>query len=105
MNTEMPKISQQQMLVEVEMSNGKPFLIKFIAAEDGRLCVIARAMYGGQKREAHAKPFVEKRKHTPSKLKDRAKLPITNLDAPEDDAFRTPFISHIIQFNHYRVMK
>jgi hypothetical protein len=101
MNTEMPKISQQQMLVEVEMSNGKPFLIKFIAAEDGRLCVIARAMYGGQKREAHQNLLWrnESTRHPSSKTAQNCRLPTwmrLKMMLSERLLYRTLFSSIII---------
>ena len=104
MNTDMPKISRQQMWVELQSDKGKPFLIKFIAASDGRLCTIERAVYGGQKRHHSPKGFGRSVAHSLPKLKEGAKIPMTNLDAPEDAAFRSPFASHMIQFNGYRVM-
>ena len=80
-----------------------PFLLRFIAL-DGRKVTIERAIYGGQKREPLPVKGNRNVSHRVPLLKDTNKIPITNLDAPEGDAFRTPFVSLIIQFNQYRVM-
>ena len=104
MNNELGRISRQQMLLEMETSEGKPFLIKFISSADGRLCCIEQAVSVAQKRQGSARSVnVSGEVRKVSNLRDTGKIPITNLDAAEGFAFRTPFVSHIIQFNQYRV--
>jgi hypothetical protein len=98
------KISREQMLLEMQTANGKPFLVKFIKAEDGTVKVIEQCLYGGQKREKGSgtvNKSGQKRKVT--SLKETGKIPLFDDDAPEGDAYRSPFISHIFQFNNYQV--
>lgn len=92
------------MLLNMQISNGKPFLIKFIASETGQVRIIARCMMGGQKRAFFAthinKSGIERKI---SSIKETGRLPVIDMDCKEGAQFRTPFISHIIQFNNYQI--
>jgi hypothetical protein len=101
---QLPEISVQQMQLEIQTANGKPFYLVYVTQEGGRK-VIERCVYGGQKGQrgggATAKSGIGSR--NVAKLKESAKIPTNNLDAPEGDAYREPRVSHVIQFDNYRV--
>lgn len=96
----LPEISVQQMLLEFQTADGKPSYMVYMTKE-GERRVIARCLYGGQKRQPKAATGDKER--SVSSLKAHSKLPTNNLDAADDNAYRDPFITHIIQFNNYRV--
>jgi hypothetical protein len=98
----LPEISVQQMQHEMQTANGKPFYLVYITKE-GEKRVIARCLYGGQKGERSGKLNQSGEKRKVVSLKETGKIPTNNLDAAPDNAYRDPFISHIIQFNNYRV--
>ena len=97
-------ISREEMLLNFQNAGGKPCLLKFIASENGQLRTIERCLYGGQKREKTS-PAVNKSgvPRRVSSLKETGRIPLIDMDAPEGNQFRTPFISHIIQYNNFQV--
>jgi hypothetical protein len=96
------EISIQQMQHEFQTANGKPSYVVYITKE-GEKRVIARCLYGGQKGARSEKTTKSGQPRQSTSLRDTGKIPTNNLDAADDNAYRDPFVSHIIQFNNYRV--
>lgn len=80
-------------------SEGRVFVIRFVRATGptrGSIKTITKAIKGGAIREVSSTPSGRSK----SLHKDAYTLPITDLDTGE---YQSPLISHIIQFNQFKV--
>lgn len=95
----MQEISIQQVLSEINegASEGRVFVICFVRAtgkERGSIKTVTKAIKGGPTRE------VTPPKYSRSLHKDQYTLPVTDLETGE---YLSPIISHIIQYNQFKV--
>lgn len=93
-----PEININEVLARME-SEGKPFLLKFIRATGqnrGTIKTVAKAVKGAPRRA------LKKRQRGGGGLhKVNYTVPVTDL---EMEQYLTPLISHIIQYNQYKVI-
>lgn len=93
----MQSISIQQVLSEIETAP-QPFLIKFVRGtgkKRGSIKTVAKAVKGAPKGRIKARTGQSIGLH-----KERHTIPITDLETNE---YLSPLISHIIQFNQFKV--
>jgi len=99
----MREISIQKVLAEIRSNEeGRPFLLKFVRSnkskngEKGSIKTVAKALYGRSVRIGDSN-----RKNASSvHHKSAGTIPITDT---ETNIYMTPLISHLVQFNSFKI--
>jgi hypothetical protein len=99
-------ISIQEVLSYIRSDEGASdtFLIKFVRAsgkKKGSIKTVAKARYGAVKPKDRGNGMPKPSENTPRLHVDAGTLPMTDT---ERNSYFTPLISHIIQFNQYKVI-
>lgn len=96
-----------QVLAEImdDEHTGKTFVIRFVRSvgkKKGSIKTVAKAVYGAAKRKAQSSAPVDNTNNTnkPRKHVDAGTIPMTDT---ETGKYFTPLISHIIEYNNFKV--
>ena len=97
--------------------SGQAFTLVFVRANDkgkkafqGEICIVARAVYGGEKRvfgsENEYKTYQHERTEADApriRYDDEGLLPLSDLEKESGEQFFTVLISHIVGYNGLKV--
>jgi len=101
------QISIQAVLAETQSlsTDGETFTLRYVRStgkRKGSIKTVAKARRGV--RTGFSGSSTTDAERSRSRHTDSGTLPIIDTEAPPDDQYLTPLISHIIGFNHYKVI-